>query len=116
MIPRLSVLMLVTVATLSVSVAPAAAQVRYTDREGKSHWVQSETQVPEEYRAERPFLPGTGGGSGAGGCKSGDAACNRAEWRAAMTKLCYVYGADTDDCREFRRVNSQRNVRDMMRR
>lgn len=115
-----AVLMLVTLATISVRLSPAAAQVKYTDRAGKSHWVQSEAQVPEEYRAERPHLPGTGSGSEAGACNSGDpkrdASCNRAEWRSAMTKLCYVYGANTDDCREFRRMNAQRNVRDMMRR
>lgn len=116
---RTAVLMLVTVATLSATAMRADAQVRYVDRDGVAHWVQSETQVPAEYRAERPALPATGGGSGSGVCATGDpkkdAACNRAAWRDGMNKLCYGYGANTDNCREYRRVNAERNVRQMMR-
>lgn len=118
MISRRLILSLVALATLFVTAGPASAQWKYLDREGRSHWVQTEGQVPAEYRAERPALPATGGGTGQA-CKTGDpkadASCSRAEWRNAMTKLCYVYGADTDDCREYRRVNAQRGVREMMR-
>ena len=39
--------------------APAPAQLRYVDSQGVVHWVQSQNQIPPEYRekAEQPKLP-----------------------------------------------------------
>ncbi len=35
--------------------APAFAQVRYVDKNGVAHWVQSEDQVPSEYQGNIRF-------------------------------------------------------------
>lgn len=51
---------------LLASVAPVAAQLRYVDRHGVVHWVQTRQQIPPEYRdkAEEPALPHIDAGTG----------------------------------------------------
>lgn len=50
---------IVTAAALAILAGTAQAQVKYTDDQGNSHWVESRTQVPEKYRDRwtRPDLP-----------------------------------------------------------
>lgn len=55
---RSRVVALLVLGSLILAVAgQSAAQVRYVDDKGQSHWVQSEAQVPEKYRqgAATPF-------------------------------------------------------------
>jgi hypothetical protein len=52
------------VVALVLAAGQAEAQVRYVDGQGQAHWVQTESQVPEQYRqaATTPALPGVGHG------------------------------------------------------
>lgn len=55
-------------AWLAVLASHAEAQFRYVDKDGVSHWVQTQDQVPPEYRGkiEQPKLPGTEVSKGGG--------------------------------------------------
>ncbi|SRR5712692_3400565 len=57
---RSRVVALLVLGSLILAVAgQSAAQVRYVDDKGQSHWVQSEAQVPEQYKGKvaTPSLP-----------------------------------------------------------
>jgi hypothetical protein len=51
--------LLVLAGLIVVPAGQSSAQVKYVDENGNSHWVQSESQVPERYqgKATKPNLP-----------------------------------------------------------
>ncbi len=62
---------------LTVLAASVSAQVRYVDETGGVHWVQSESQVPVEYRGRAdsrlpsvPSMPQAGNHAATGGAKA----------------------------------------------
>jgi hypothetical protein len=62
---------------LTVLAASVSAQVRYVDEAGGVHWVQSESQVPVEYRGRAdgrlpsvPSMPPAGNHAAPGGAKA----------------------------------------------
>lgn len=94
-------------ATLWGLTLPADAQMKYVDRDGKSHWVQTEDQIPSEYRssASRPRLPGAG---------QGDADQRREYQRKLDGESRIIERQQDETARRVERQREQREADDRM--